>query len=177
MEFDQFNPEEFFEALWNKIQIARSVEYSLFTFGESDLPYYLVLEPSDSNELVSIRKGEIKITRPVIITSETSQPEFQNFFENNEGEQMVNFLLSRTAAFSNLRLTNQSGPEQIVSDNTEEAIAKLNHQLDDEEEDRVAILVAPSELAGFALLKYATGRIMQSAPGNLQELRERGLLP
>lgn len=177
MDFDQFNPEEFFHSLWNQIQIARDVEYSLFTFGDSDLPYYLVMEPAEKNELVSLRKGEIKVTRPMIITPDTDRPEFQNFFEDNEGEEMVNFLLSRTAAFSNLRLSNQSGPDEIVSDSSEEVVARLNAQLDDEEEDHVAILVAPTELAGFALLRYATERIMQSAPGNLQELRERGFLP
>ena len=52
-----------------------------------------------------------------------------------------------------------------------------SQQLDDEEEDRVAVLTAPAELGGLAILKYTTERILTSAPGNVQELRERGLLP
>jgi hypothetical protein len=90
---------------------------------------------------------------------------------------MVDFLMARSAAFSHLKFDNSAGPERIVSDNVEEVIAKLNRQLDSEEEDQVAILSAPKPLAGVALLRYAAERIWSSAPDNLQELRERGFLP
>ena len=137
----------------------------------------MVTEPEDDSELVSIRRGEIKIARPMIITPQNARPEFQNFFEDEDGEQLAHFLLARTAAFSNLKLSNHSGSERIVSDSVDEVVAQLNRQLDREEEDRVAILVAPEKLAGVALLKYAAERISQSAPENLQELREKGFLP
>ena len=71
---------------------------------------------------------------------------------------------------------NDSGPDRIVTDTVEEAVEKLNRQLDDEEEDRVAILSSPSELSGFAVFRYATERVLASAPGNIQELKERGFL-
>jgi hypothetical protein len=41
----------------------------------------------------------------------------------------------------------------------------------------VAILSAPHRLGKFAVLRYTAERIMESAPGNIQELRERGFLP
>ena len=53
----------------------------------------------------------------------------------------------------------------------------LHRRLDDEEEDRVAILTAPQNLAGIAVLRYAAERVLKSAPDNIQELRERGFLP
>lgn len=127
--------------------------------------------------MVSIRKGEVRITRPTIITPDSFQPEFRNFFDEDGDEGMLEFLLARTAAFSHLRLANESGPARIVSDSVDEAVAKLNRQLDAEEEDRVAILTAPSQLAGVALLRYAAERIAASAADNVQELRERGFLP
>ena len=74
-------------------------------------------------------------------------------------------------------MTNRSGPVKLVSDSVEEIVAKLNRQLDDEEEDRVAILTAPVSLGGLAILGYTTERVLSSAPGNVQELRERGFLP
>ena len=85
--------------------------------------------------------------------------------------------MSRTAAFSNLKLTNEAGPERIVTDTVEEAVAQLNRQLDSEDEDRVAVLSAPAQLAGFAVFRYASEKIMSSAQDNIQELREKGLLP
>ncbi|MFO0917667.1 MAG: hypothetical protein U0872_05055 [Planctomycetaceae bacterium] len=175
--FPNFPDEERFRAAWDAVEIARPVSYSLFTFGESDLPYFLVLDPGRSGEQVSITQGEVKITRPMIITPDNIHPEFENFFDNADEEELAQFLLTRTASFSHLRLDNRRGAKRIVSDSLEEAVAKLNRQLDADDEDRVAILTAPLPLAGLALFKYAAERVMKSAPDNITELRERGFLP
>jgi hypothetical protein len=177
MFFDEFERERRFRHAWESVQIERSVPYSLFTFGESVLPYYLVCGASAPGGTVSIRQGEVRITRPTIITPDTMRPEFLNFFEDRDDEEMVDFLLARSAAFSHLKLSNESGSERIVSDSVEEAVARLNRQLDDDEEDRVAILSAPPGLAGVAVLRYAAESVLASAPDNVQELRERGFLP
>jgi hypothetical protein len=177
MNWNDFERERRFRDAWEAITIERPVHVSLFTFGESVLPYFLVAGAPQPGSNVSITRGDIKVTRPTIITPENSRPEFRNFFEDPEQERLVDFLLARTAAFSHLKFANEHGPARIVSDNVEEAVAKLNRQLDAEEEDRVAILSSPPHLAGIAVLRYAAERIFQSAPGNVQELRERGFLP
>ena len=174
---DGFENERRFRAAWESVKIVRDVRYSLFTFGESDLPYYLILSGLNQDNAISITHGQVKITRPLIITPDSSRPEFEDFFEDSEDESLAQFVLARTASFSNLKLRNHSGSKRIVSDSVEESVAKLNRQLDMTEEDRVAILTAPAPLAGFAVLRYATERIMQSAPENIQELREKGFLP
>lgn len=175
--FDDFEQFERFRAAWGAVRIERPVEYSLFTFGDSDLPYFLVTAGTDRDKLVKVRRGQVTISRARIITPDSMHPEVRNFFEENEINDLVEFLMARTAAFSNLRLSNQSGPERIVTDTVEEAVARLNRQLDAEEEDRVAILSAPQALAGFAVFRYASEKVLSSAPGNINELRERGLLP
>lgn len=174
--FDEFDQEMHFRRLWESVRIERGVSYSLFTFGDSDLPYFLVT-PQDREDTVCVRQGQITISRAKIITPDSMHPEFQDFFENTEDSGFAEFLMSRSAAFSNLKLSNHRGPERIVTDSVEEAVDRLNRQLDDEEEERVAILSAPQGMAGVALLKYASGRIMDSASDNLNELRERGFLP
>jgi hypothetical protein len=175
--FDGFEDERRFRAAMDAVQIVRNVHYSLFTFGHSDLPYLLVLSGMGEDRTVSVTKGEVKIHRPMIITPDNARPEFQNFFEDDDDTGLAQFILARSASFSHLKLQNQSGPKRIVSDSVEEVVARLNQQLDDEDEDRVAILTAPAMLAGFAILRYASERIVQSAPGNIQELREKGFLP
>ncbi len=179
MDFEPFEHERHFREAWEAVAIERPVHYSLFTFGESDLPYFLVCRASQPGELVSLTKGDVRITRPTIITPQSDRPEFRNFFRENDedGAGFIEFLLARSAAFSHLKFDNTAGPERIVSDSVEEVVARLNRQLDAEEEDRVAILTAPKELAGVALLRYAAERVFASAPDNLQELRERGFLP
>ena len=86
-------------------------------------------------------------------------------------------MLARTARFSNLTFDNQSGRKRVVKDPMDVAVERLNRQLDDEEEDRVAILTAPPGLGGVAILRYATERVWKSSSDNIQELRERGYLP
>lgn len=166
-----------FRRAWEAVRIARDVSYGLFTFGESELPYYLVLDAHARRKEVSITQGDVRITRPLIITPETVHPEFRNFFESDDEGEAARFLLARTAAFSHLRFENQQGPSRIVTDSVEEAVARLNQQLDDVEEDRVAVICAPAHLAGFAVFRYATERVIRSGPENVQELRERGFLP
>jgi hypothetical protein len=177
MHFNPFEQERRFRAAWESVTIERGVSYSLFTFGESVLPYLLVCGPRQAGKTVSLTRGEVRIARPAIITPESARPEFRNFFDSPEEEGFVQFLLARTAAFSHLKFDNRSGEAQTVTDSVEETVAKLNRQLDAEDEDRVAILSAPHNLGGLAVVRYATERVWASTPGNLQELRERGLLP
>lgn len=177
MDFDEFERRKQFEAIWSAVDIARPVHFSLFTFGESVLPYYLVCGEADSGDPVTVRKGQVRIKRPMIITPDNARPEFRNFFEDTEEEGIAEFVLARSAQFSNLHLDNESGPKEVVSDGMEAAVAKLNRKLDNEEEEHVAILTAPSSLAGVAVLKYAAERVWKSGPDNVQELRERGFLP
>lgn len=177
MEFHDFELHRKFRDAWEATSIARPVHYSLFTFGESVLPYFLVCDASQPGARVSVTKGEVRITRPTIITPDTARPEFQNFFEDRQEEGIVEFLLARSAAFSHLKFSNERGPKRLVSDSVDETVAKLNRKLDAEDEDRVAILTAPPQFAAMAILRYAAERVWESAPENVQELRERGFLP
>ena len=174
--FEEFEQERRFREMWESVRIERSVPYSLFTFGDSDLPYFLVT-PQTEGDAVRIRQGQITVSRARIITPDSMHPELRDFFEDNEDAGFAEFLMARSAAFSNLKLSNTRGSERIVTDSVEEAVDRLNKQLDAEEEEHVAILSAPAGLAGVALFKYASERITDSASDNLTELRERGFLP
>ena len=46
MDFDEFVAHDRFRKAWHSVKIVRPVRYSLFTFGDTDLPYFLVCEPS-----------------------------------------------------------------------------------------------------------------------------------
>lgn len=169
------SPEQF-RRLWNAVRIERSIPYTLFTFGETDLPYVLVVAAEKSGEPVGVTKGEVSITRPAILTPDNVRPEFRGFFEQDEGN-MADFLIARGMSFPHLKFTNRAGSPDLVSDSVEEVVARLKRRLDDEDEDRVAILSAPHGMGGLALMKYAIEKAVESAPGNIQELREKGLLP
>ncbi len=177
MLFPPFDDEARFMRAWHAVEIARPVHQGLFTFDVSDLPYILVCGGRKPGATVSVTKGEVKISRPLIITPDNLRPDFEDFFEEHDEDDLVQFLLARTAAFSNLKIRNTSTEKKLVSDSIEEIVEKLNKQLDNADEDRVAILTAPPKLGGVALLRYTTERVIASAPDNVQELRERGFLP
>ena len=177
MQFEEFEQEQRFREAWSAVEIVRPVHYALFTFGESVLPYSLVCGESPGPGPVTLTRGEVRVARPMIITPENSRPEFRNFFENQQEKGVVEFLLARTAHFSSLKFDNQSGSKQVVHDGMQTVVDRLNQQLDEEEEDHVAILTAPPNLAGIAVLRYAAERVWKSGPDNVQELRERGFLP
>ena len=160
-----FNPDEYFRHAWDAVQIERPVEYSLFTFGESELPYFLVVDSEEPSEPVSLTEGEVRITRPTIVTPGNARPEFRNFFEDSSFDGMAEFLLARSAAFGHLKLDNLQRPKELISDSVEEVVAKLSRRLDNQEEDRVAILSAPFGLGGVALLKYAADRNLAECSG------------
>lgn len=174
---NSFHPEERFLKAWNSVKIERPVQYGLFTFGETVLPYFLVCGAPKSGGTVTITRGDVRVTRPMILTPDNFPVELQNFFEEHDDLAAAQFMLSRTAGFRHLKLDNQTGAPRIVSDSIEEAVDKLNHQLDGEDEDQVAILSAPAKLGGVAVLRYAAERIWSSTPDNIQELKERGFLP
>jgi hypothetical protein len=177
MPFDEHEMERRFTKAWSAVRIARPVHYSLFTFGESVLPYFLVCGDVQARNPASVRRGEVVVQRPLIITPETAQPELRNFFESDEEEGLAEFLLSRVAHFRHLKFDNRSGVQRSAEEPLDAAVERLNRQLDDQQEDRIAILTSPPNLAGIAVLRYAAERIWQSAPSNIQELRERGFLP
>jgi hypothetical protein len=176
MDFSDFNLEEKLRKLWFSTRIVRDVHYSLFTFGDSDLPYYLVEDAASAGEMVRLHEGQVAVSRPRIITPFGDHPEFEGFFEDSQQERLFSVLLSRTAAFSRMSFSNTHGPAREQSDNVEEVVSRLNHKLDSEEEDRVAILTAPHGLGGVAVFRYTVERVLRSTPENIQELRERGLL-
>ncbi len=176
MDFDQSFEYDQLRHDWHAVRIIRPVRYSLFTFGDSDLPYYLLCGPNDEHT-VAVQHGSVKITRPLIITAANAPPDLVNFFEDREDEQVVRFMMSRTAQFQNLKFDNVIESQDLVSDSIEELAARIGKRLDDEEEDRVAILGAPHGLGGLAVLRYCFERMAESASDNLNEMNERGMLP
>jgi hypothetical protein len=173
---DDFSNERRFRAAWESVKIVRESRFSLFTFGDTDLPYFLILSGINVDQAISLVRGNVKITRPMIIRPD-DYPELENFFEDSDENDLARFVLARSASFSNMKLRNSESTKNLVSDSVEEMIAKVTQQLDSDEEEHVAVLTAPVQLAGFAVLRYAAERIMHSAPENIQEFREKGFLP
>ncbi|QDT15287.1 hypothetical protein [Alienimonas californiensis] len=96
--------------------------------------------------------------------------------EGEDGEEVVRFLMSRGVKFGNLKIGHRRLKRGVVARSPERVVEQLQEEILDED-DRTGILLAPHGLGGVALVRYAAECIMESAPGNIGELRERGFLP
>lgn len=168
-------------ALMARIRLARPVTRSLFTFGHSVIPYYLVFEPGRDGQSV-MQFGEVKVSKPTILTP-SRDPEFFGLFEQLAEESgadladYVQFALQRTAAFDRLKVENEFSQPTKPGGGVEEVLDRINARLDDEEDEDTSVLVCPRGLGPLAVLKLTGDRIQRSAADNVQELRERGFLP
>ena len=206
------DPQRFMK-LMGAVDVVRKTPFHLFTFGETALPYKLVLKPRREGGDVGVCEGEITVARPTIIRP-GSGPQFRGFFEDDDdgpsfdpghgfndgypntagnsrgsdddwdgamgdgddGEGVVRFLMSRGVKFGELNL----GHRRLRRGRSPRTVRSIVDELKNEiceEDDRTAILVAPHGLGGVALVRYAAECVMESTPGNIGELRERGFLP
>ena len=183
-----FDPAAALHAMFRRVDVVREPSTTLFTFGDSELEYWLVVDADEPGEPVAVVRGQVTVSRPTLIRPD-ARPELSGFFgdggfEESDGEEWkggdpdaVAFMLSRTAAFQHLKIDNRAGRRELRSDSVGEVVDNLCTRLDAEGEDRVGVLTAPAGLGPAAVLKFATGQIARSTPGNVKELQEKGLLP
>ena len=183
--FDEpFDPAATLHAMFRRVDVVRAPSTTLFTFGDSELEYFLVVDAETPGEPVSVVRGEVKVTRPTIIRPD-DRPELSGFFGDDafEGDgfgdlpDSIAFMMARTAAFQQLKIDNRSGRRELRSDSVGEVVERIEEKLDAEGEDRVGVLTAPHGLGPIAVLKFAAEQIARSAPGNIRELQEKGFLP
>lgn len=178
---EPFEAERQFQRLMDRIKLARGVSRTLFTFGDSEIPYLLVFPPGDDGQ-AEVRPGRVKVSRPTILTP-SSEPEFFGLFEEMADEagvdlsDFVQFALRRTAAFERLKVENESQLPSKPGGGVAEVVDRLNAKLDNEDDEDTSILIAPRGLGALAVLKLTGDRIQKSSEANVNDLRLRGFLP
>ena len=96
--------------------------------------------------------------------------------DDDDGEQVVRFLMARGVKLGELDVSHRRLRRGRSPRTARSVVDELKAEVVDED-DRTAILLAPHGLGGVALVRYAAECIMESTPGNVGELRERGFLP
>ncbi len=162
-------------------EVLRAPKQSLYTFGTTNLYYYLVTEPvyaeptQNSRETV-IREGKVIAEKPKIVTPyylsrlEGFSPEARRYFEAILQEHGVNI--------AGLLYTYKNEPKElnIVSDPLPAVVDKLNAEIDRRGDRLAAIIKGKDELWDVSLLKFIYEVTRSSAPENARQLGRRGLL-
>lgn len=162
-------------------EILRAPKQSLYTFGTTNIYYYLVTEPAyselikNSTETV-IREGRVIAERPKIVTPyylsrfEGFSPEARRYFEALAEEY--------GSSIRGLFYTYKNEPKElnIVSDNLLSVVDKLNAEIDRRGDPLAAIIKGEDALWDVSLMKFVYEVTRSSVADNLRQLGSRGLL-
>jgi hypothetical protein len=162
-------------------KILRLPRQTLSTYGTTNIYYYLVTEPAyaellkDATETV-IREGRVIAERPRIVT-----PYYLSQLEgfSDDARAYFNMLLKTHGANTmGLFYTYKNEPKElnIVSDNMDSVVSKLNAEIDRRRDPLVSIIKGEDELWDVSLLKFIYEMTRGSLQTNLRQMGARGLL-
>lgn len=161
--------------------ILRAPKQSLYTFGITNIYYYLVTEPvysefvNNVSETV-VREGRVIAQKPRIVTPyylaslDGFSPEARRYFRI----LMDTFGSDSRGLFYTYR--NEPKELNIVSDNIQTVIEKLNSRIDEKGDPLSAIIKGQDDLWDVSLIKFIYELTRSSLHDNLNQLNSRGLL-
>jgi len=162
-------------------EILRTPKQSLYTFGTTNIYYYLVTEPvyselmKNTTETV-VREGRVVAERPRIVT-----PYYLSQLEGFSAEARRYFEAAMREYGSNvggLFYTYKNEPKElnIVSDSLLSVVDRLNAEIDKRGDPLAAIIKGKDELWDVSLIKFIYEVTRSSLQDNLMQLGNRGLL-
>ncbi len=164
-----------------RTEILRAPRQSLFTFGTTNIYYYLVTEPVYSDLINNVtetvvREGRVIAERPRIITPyylsslEGFSPDARRYFDA--------LVKAHGPDAPGLLYTYRNEPRElnIVSDSLPSVVEKLNARIDQRGDPLAAIIKGQDELWDIALIKFIFEMTTSSLQDNLTQMGERGLL-
>ncbi len=162
-------------------EIIRAPKQSLYTFGTTNLYYYLLTEPVYSELMDNItetvvREGRVIAERPKIVT-----PYYLTHLEGFSSEARRYFETLVKEHGSNIHglfyaYKNEPKELNIVSDNLRSVVDKLNAEIDRRGDPLAAIIKGEDELWDVSLLKFIYEVTKNSLQDNLMQVGRRGLL-
>jgi len=157
-------------------RMIRPPKHRLATFGSTTLNYVLLSVPTEEPHACRVRQGCVTAERPQILTPDLWKERFDGF-----GEEAQNYAAHMERLYgASLRALEYRFRNDLQSTTLEHApvselIDRVQTRLEREEALRTGLLQAPDAHWSLAIMKFIIDMTLQSFPGNIQELRERGL--
>jgi len=162
-------------------EILRAPKRSLYTFGTTNIYYYLITEPAYSDMLKDIpetviREGRVIAEKPKIVTPyylanlEGFSPEARRYFSSLVEEHGLDI----QGVFYAYR--NEPGELSIVTEKLPSIVEKLNAKIDNRGDPLSAIIKGEDALWDVSLMKFIFEVTRNSVPDNLRQMSGKGLL-
>jgi len=173
-----FKPDDFQYALENT-QVIFTPQRRIATFGSVDFHFYLISELMDQVNQVRVRDGRIQAERPEILTPGNAARLMLDGF----GEPARDFAAWLEQRRENIALLKygfqfrKSGVvENIVHSPIEDVVIRVREQVTAAMEPTSTIIRGVDDAWEVCLMKFTMDLVQQSAPGNMGDLRNRGLI-
>jgi hypothetical protein len=172
------SPDDFTYALENT-RVLLAPTKRLDTFGTSLFNYFLVTEEMDAVNLSRVREGHIHAERPQIVTPQNIAGLFLEGF-GDKGQKFADQLSAQGGRFAFLKYGFRVSKSDIRSYDVHESLdnvaGKLKAELELKNEPLTALLTGVDDGWEVCLLKFMIDVIAASAPGNMGDFRDRGML-
>ena len=171
--------EDSFQYAVENTKVVVAPDRRIETFGNTNFRFHLVTELMDEAGVVRVRQGRIEADRPQIIApGQYSKLMLEGFGE--QARKFANWLESRPERLAFLKYGFQFRKtdvvESIAHNSPEEVIERIKSSLNRAEEPLSAIIMGVDDAWEVCLLKFTVDLVQQSAGGNLNDFRQRGLL-
>ena len=172
------SPDDFTYAL-ESTRVLIAPTQRLDTFGVSRFNYFLVTEEMDTVNLARVREGHINAERPQLITPQNMAKLLLDGF-GDQGQRFADQISAQARNFAFLKYGFRISKSDIRSYDVHESLENVAGRLKDElaakDEPMTALLTGVDDGWEVCLLKFMVDVITSSAPGNLGDFRDRGLL-
>jgi hypothetical protein len=162
-------------------EILRAPRQSLYTFGTTNITYYLVTRPAyadphDEVRETVVREGRVLAEKPRIVTPvylsrlEGFGAEAKRYFESLAREY--------GAHTAGVFYTYKNEPREmnIVSDDLPSVVEKINARIDERKDNLAAIIRGEDVLWDVSLIKFIFDLTRRSVGDNVSQMGKRGLL-
>jgi hypothetical protein len=163
----------------NNTEVLLTPSRRLETFGATVLNYHLVTQLMDSVDQVKVREGRMEAARPEIVTP-------QSFLETPlegfgaEAAQYVEWLRHHAKDLQILRygfkVRKQEQNEYVITDGVQAVADRVRTSIMEKDDPMSALAIGVDQPWEVCLLKMMVEVVENSAAGNVQDLRDKGLL-
>ncbi len=167
--------QEFWDKAVRKTEIIRPRVTPLQTHEVTHLPYICLSESVVNSGDTAVRRGEVLVERPSIVTP-YNLPQFEGF--DFEKEMHVNedffksFLLVRGVKFPAMKYNNQSHSLDVYEGSLSRAIEHYKTQLQQSENVHSGLIAGPEDCWQFSVILFVCSQVVRSSDGDIRRLMD-----
>jgi hypothetical protein len=169
---------------WYALQhttLLRGPQQQLETFGTTRVQYHLISELMDSVDQVRVREGILHAARPQILTPGHLASSDMEGFEDQESENFLSWLRQHQPDLRFLHygfsLSKQDIKDTVLTESVGVVQENVLKEVEGKNNGISAVLMGVEQPWEVCLMKLMVELVEKSAPGHVQEMQQRNLLP